>query len=375
MAKDKPKPSKPKPPTAAERAAALEAAAPPLFPRPKPEDLLSTGCTVLNQALSGSPHGGIPKAGYWHVVGESGSSKTWFTFCLFAEAARNPHFRDYRFVYDNAENGALMDVEKFFGPAVLPRLRPPRTGQYGSALVQEFYYHVELNVRRGPCIYVLDSMDALQDLAEEDNFEAELKYYDTGKGKDAIKGSMGMGKAKANSRNIARIANQTLRENGSILVVISQTRDKLGGTVPGLKTHSGGHNLKFYAHVQTWTKLKGDLKRTYKGKDREYGALIGVDVTKNRVSGWHGKVPLITFLSQYGVDDVGTDLNYLVDEGYWEGDNSHVVAPEFSFEGTREALIRKIQDEGSEAQLTGLVEKCWNEITTAVTPKRKPRYS
>lgn len=394
MAKDKPAP-KPKK-TAAQRAAELEAPAPPLFPRPRPEDLLSTGCTVLNQALSGTPHGGIPKAGYWHVVGESGSAKTWFTFCLFAEAARNPHFKDYRFVYDNAENGALLDVEKYFGRATLDRLVPPRKGQYGSTVVQEFYYHVELAVKRGPCIYVLDSMDALADLADEEIFDAEVRYYDTGVGKSDIKGSMGMNKAKNNRRNIGRIANQTLRENGSILVVISQTADKLNSPIPGAKTHSGGHALKFYAHAQTWAKVRADLKRSYKGKDREYGSLLQLDVAKNRVSGWHGKVPLVTFLADYGVSDVDTSVNYLIDEKHWkrpgkdaeaparagrrdfvdddDGGGKLIAAPEFDYAGDAEGLVRLIQDQGREAELAALVGRVWAEIAAAVTPARKPRY-
>lgn len=392
MAKEKP-PSK-----AEQRAAALESVAPPLFPKPDPSTLLSTGCTVLNMALSGHPHGGVPPATYLRLVGDSGSSKTWFTFCLFAEAARNPRFAKYRFVFDNAENGALMDVERYFGRAVLDRLEPPRKGQYGSTLAQEFYYHVELNVRRGPCIYVLDSMDALQDLAEEENFEAQLKYYDTGKGKDDVKGSMGMSKAKTNKRNIARIANQTLRENGSILVVISQTSDKINAAYAGQKTASGGHALKFFSHLEVWTKLRGDVKKYYKGKDREVGSLIGIDVQKNRVCGWHGRTPEVTFLAQYGIDDVGTSTDYLLDEKHWkkpaaggekepakrgrslpedeeEGGKGRLFhAPEFEFTGDKEGLVRLVQDAGREAELAALVADVWRAIAAGAAPARKPRY-
>lgn len=396
MAKSKPKPA-PKPSAKSlARAEALSAEGGPLFPAVDPKTLLSTGCTVLNLAVSGTPFGAIPPSTYWHIVGDSGAAKSWFAMCLFAEAARNPLYNKYRFVFDNAENGALMDVAKYFGRGVLDRMCPPRKGRYGSALVQEFYYHVELNVRRGPCIYVLDSMDALQDVGEEDNFEAQLKYYDTGKGKSDIKGSMGMSKAKENSRNINRIANQTLRENGSILVVISQTRDKMNAAYAGQKTHSGGYTLKFYSHVQTWAKIRGDLKKYYKGKDREVGSLIAFDVTKNRVSGWHGKLPHVTFLSDYGVDDVGTNVDYLLEEKHWkkpkaeaddpktgrravaddadEGGGKLFAAPEFDYVGDKDGLVHLVQDGGREAELAALVGHVWTEIRAGAAPARKPRY-
>lgn len=359
------------------------------------EAMLSTGCTVLNMAFSGRPDHAVPKGTYLYLVGDSGSSKTWLTFMLFAEAARNKHFSKYRFVHDNAENGALMNVQQYFGQGVLDRLEPPSPKVRGSTTAQEFYHHVEMNVDKGPCIYVLDSMDALRDITDLENFEAEQHYFETGKGKDKIKGTMGMAKAKTNSRNIAYTANVTLRTNGSILAVISQTRDKLGSTIPGLKTRAGGHALKFFAHLELWTKIKAPLTRYYAGKDREIGALIAGDVQKNRVNGWHGKVPLITFLSGYGVDDVGTSVDYLLDEKHWkkpkdapeqaksrrasaddeEDTGKLFAAPEFDFVGSKEELVKLIQDTGREPELAQVVAATWRRIAAGAAPQRKARYT
>lgn len=386
MAKQRPA----KPAKKTDRAAILaNPARPPLFPAPQREDLLSTGCTVLNVALSGFPEGGVAPGTYVYYVGDSGADKTWLALSLFAEAARNPRYADYRFVLDNAENGALMDVARYFGSAVEGRLEAPSAKQPGSRLVQEFYYHVEAAVERGPCIYVLDSMDALQDLADEENFEAERHFFETGKGEKDIKGTMGMNKAKNNSRNINRTANVTLRTNGSILVVISQTRDKANAAYAGQKTRSGGHALKFFAHVEIWTRVREALTKAHKDKDREYGKRIEAAVHKNRMSGWHGKVPLIDHLSGYGIDDVGTSIKYLIDEKHWKfqraentrGRNpdeeklSKVLdAPEFGFVGTVDQLAMSIQDSGREAELGALVASVWDQIRAAVAPHRKPRY-
>lgn len=359
-----------------------------------PGDFLSTGCTLLNLAFSGHPDRGVPKGTYLYLVGDSGSMKTWLCLASFAEAARNKNFADYQFVYDGSENGALMDVPRYFGHKVAARIRPP----YGtpdapvySETVQQFYAHLDLAVRRGPCIYVCDSMDGLNDDADEERFEAEVKKYDTGKGE--VPGSMGMAKAKTNSRNINR-AVQSLRRTGSILIVVGQTRDKIGGHIPGLKTRGGGRALKFYAHLEAWTSVRGSLSRfqTRNGvrREREFGSRIRIDVQKNRVCGWEGKID-VPFIKGHGIDDVGACVDFLVDEGWWkkakksgqncdragdnEGDGGRVSAPEFEFEGTKEELIQKIEADGDEFDLTRLTARVWAEIVSSSTPPRKPRYS
>ena len=285
----------------------------PRTPALRTDEMLSTGCTVLNCAFSGRANVGVPMGTYLYVVGASGSSKTWLTFNLFAEAARNNHFKKYRFVHDNAENGALMDVAHYFGESVLDRLESPhkpdkRNPRKNSATVQEFYMNLTNNVGRGPCIYVLDSMDAINDTASEEIFDAELKKFN---GKSAeIPGSMGMEKAKTNSRNLNRIT-QLLEQNGSILVIISQTRDAVGSRIPGMQTRGGGRALKFFAHLEMWTKVGAVLSRTYHRREREYGSKIKIDVQKNRVSGWEGSFE-IDFIKGYGIDDIGTNIDYLV---------------------------------------------------------------
>lgn len=385
-----------KPKTPAEETAEVLSTPTPRIRAVKPEDLLSTGCTLLNMAISNRPRGGIPKGTYFYFVGDSSSGKTWFCFNLYAEAARNPHFAGYRFVFDNAENGALMDVERYFGKKVAENLAPPRRDKDGEPLhsrtVQEFYLNLAANVKQGPCIYVLDSMDAILDEEEEEVFESELKRHETGKGE--VKGSFGVQKAKTNSKRIGQ-AVQSLRETGSILVVISQTRDKIGARFP-TKTRAGGRALRFFAHVEAWTSVKEPIVVTYRGKDREVGAKILIDMQKNRVEGWEGKLPLINFIKTSGVDDVGSNVEYLIDEKHWkkakkedgtdtkkraarsdeEGDGAKTAyaAPEFSFVGTKEEIVQKIEDDSEEVVLQKLVAQVWRDIIANATPTRKAKY-
>jgi len=352
----------------------------------KPEDLLSTGCALFDIAISKTYPGGIPVGNYMYYVGDSGTAKTWCAFSFLAEASRNPRFKKHRLIFDNVENGALMDIEYFFGKKVFDRLEPPAwngSEPYYSNTVQELYYNIDINCSKGPCIYIVDSMDALRDDSDEKKFDAEVKRYETGKGE--VPGSMGVTKAKTNSQNINRVAS-SLRDSDSILFLIGQTRDKLGMPFP-MKTRSGGHALKFFAHVEAWTKIEEKIKNRYAGKDRDIGDTIQIDLRKNRVCGWHGKIS-VDFLTGFGFDDVGTSVNYLLEEKHWkyekkqkgeddeeESDSKNLTAPEFEFTGKKEKLVELIQDSNREVELHQLVLRVWKEIEEGSRLNRKRKYS
>lgn len=356
---------------AAEEAAARLEKSTPRVPAVPDADLLSTGCTVLNLAFSGRPHGGVPKGAYLYVVGDSGSSKTWLGFNLFAEAARNKHFANHRLIFDNAENGAWFHVADYFGQAVADRIEPPAPNRRGSETAQEFYFHLVGNARKGPCIYLLDSMDALDDEKDVEKFEAELSQFE---GKSVkVPGSMGMEKAKTNSKNIKKATNP-LDDHGSILVIVSQTRAKTNSHIPNQKTRAGGNALKFFAQIEAWTSVRGPLTKSYLGKDREIGALIRYDIQKNRMCGWEGKID-IPFIKGYGFDDLGASVDYLVEEGVWKETAGKITAPEFGFCGAREKLLRHVQDESEEYELARLVAARWKAVTAGAMPYRKPRYA
>ena len=76
----------------------------------------------------------------------------------------------------------------------------------------------------------------------------------------------------------------------------------------------------------------------------------------------------------YGVDDIGSSIDYLCDEGHWRRGEGTVQAPEFEFSGKREKLIAKIEEEGLHRDLAGIVTDVYREIEEAVAVKRRPRY-
>lgn len=337
---------------------------------------LSTGSTLLNLACSGSPTWGFRQGCYYFLVGDSASGKTFLSLTCLAEATLNPAFADHRFLFDNAEEGALMDIRRFFGQAVADRLEPPDKDKHGpvySETVEQFYFHLDDAFTAGkPFIYVLDSMDSLSTEEEGEKFAERKKAARKGR---EVSGSYGTAKAKANSAGIRRSIPR-LRETGSILIVISQTRDNIGfGAMFNPKTRSGGHALRFYATLELWSSVKGRLKKTVRGKERQTGIVSHVQVKKNRLTGRERSVELPIYHSR-GIDDVGSCVDWLITEGHWNKDKGGIVhAPEFRYKGSVESLIRKVEEAGRENELRLLVAEVWQEIEDACEVERKPRYT
>ena len=246
-------------------------------------DFLSTGSTLLNLALTGKPSCGFVKGKYHFIVGDSISGKTFLSLTCLAEAASNPQFKKYRFIYDNAEGGALMDIEKFFGSKVAARMLPPKkrvsdgTPIY-STTIEEFYYHVDDALQKNrPFIYILDSMDSLSSKDEESKFKQHKDAFRKGK---TAAGSYGDGKAKKNSAGIRQLLTP-LRESESILIIINQTRDNIGFGFEK-KTRSGGHALRFYATWEIWLSVRGKISRTIQEKEKPFDNSISKTTKKVR---------------------------------------------------------------------------------------------
>lgn len=336
------------------------------------KDLLNTGSTLLNLACSGKASGGFIKGLYYFLVGDSTSGKTFLSLTCFAEATLNKNFAEYRLIYDNAEDGALMDIEKFFGKATLERVESPagtKADPIYSTKIEEFYFHVDDAIKKGqPFIYVLDSMDSLSSEDESEKFEETKDAYRKGK---EVAGSYGDGKAKKNSANLRRLIPH-LRKTGSILIIINQTRDNLGFGFEK-KTRSGGHALRFYAGIEMWSSVKEQISKTVKGKKRQIGVLAEVKIKKNRLTGKSRTIEMPIYHS-YGIDDVGSCVQYLLDENHWTKSQQKIKAPEFEFEGTLDALIDLIGEKNYEKDLQGIVQEVWADIEQACEVHRKRRY-
>ncbi len=346
-------------------------------PKASRQCLLSTGSTLLNLATSGDWRGGLDRGRYYFFVGDSSSGKTFLTLTCFAEAMQNKDFANYRLIYDDVEGGALMDFERFFGKKVADRIEPPagtRETPIYSQNAEDFYFNLDSALSETePCIYVLDSMDALSSKYEQKKFDEKKKA--AAKGTEA-KGDYGDGKAKINSSGL-RACLPRLRDTGSILIIINQTRDNINaGLFESKKTRSGGHALTFYATLELWSSVGNKLKKTVRGKDRVIGITSKIAVKKNRLTG-RIKTVEIPIYYEYGIDDLGSCIDYLVTEGTWKKSQAGDIKASGLGEAIamkRVPLLRYIEENDLLDDVRLLVAQTWKEIDEACSMGRKPRY-
>jgi RecA/RadA recombinase len=337
---------------------------------------LSCSSTLLNLACTNTTQGAWPLGSVVLFVGDSDSGKTWIALASLAEAANRKLFDDYRLIFDNAENGALMDMERYFGKRLRKRLEPPRVDENGKAVysktVEDFYDNVDDAVEDGrKFVYVLDSENALGSRSEE----KLRKKNKARRQKGAKEGdTYGTEKAKAHAKNLNRVASALARTK-SILIIISQTRDKIGATGFGpRKTRSGGRALAFYAHIQVWSATKEEIKsKEIRGKKRQQGIKSLCQVKRSRVTGKKRSVEIPIYHS-VGVDDVGSCIDYLVEEKYWSKTQGKIKAKDFKFVGFKDELVKHVEENELEPDLQRLVGKIWNEIEEATKIERKKRY-
>lgn len=347
-------------------------------PKIETSAMLSSGNTVLNLALSGKPNGAFAKGKYYLLVGASRAGKTWIGLSALAEACRNIEFAKHRIIHDDAEGGALMNFGHYFGNKMVSRIEAPANDKDGSPkysrTIEDFYFALDDWLAKGePFIYVLDSMDAVSSEEAQEQFKKSKTAWRKGK---ELPGSYGDGKAKKNSQ-LLRLVAPRLQETGSILIIISQSRDNIGQFTFEKETRGGGRALTFYATGELWFSIKEKISRQVMGKKRQQGAVLRVKVKKTRHTG-RDRMADITFFHSYGISDVDTCVDYLIEEGHWKvskGDNgSEVKAPEFEFKGDKEALVKHIEDKGLEKELRLLVAETWDKIEKACEVVRKPRY-
>lgn len=353
-----------------------------------PQNLLSTGSTLVNLASTNNAFGGLLKGRYYIMIGASQTGKTWMYHAIFAESQLHKRFKNYRLIKDEVEMGSDFDIAYYFGQKTAERIEeawPGRKDEYGNPIpnsrtVEEFYDNVENKLAEAEkqntgIIYVLDSMDAL-------TTESFLKANETAKENRAaqkeIAGSYGDGKAKVNSQRLRSIV-QRLDISGSILIIICQERDNLGSPVGG-KTFSGGNALLFYACIQFWFKKSNTIDAIIKGKKRNLGSITRCQIIKNRLTGQQDRDVTVSYYHSFGIDDIGDIVDFLVEEKHWEGGKtalSKINATEFEKTLGKEALINWIQeDREREKQLREIAQSVWQEIQNDVAAKvrRVNRY-
>ncbi len=336
-----------------------------------PKRLIPTGITTFNLACSNNYKGGPQTGKIINLIGDSSSGKTMVAFTISAEMVNDKRFKYYRIIYDDVEAALEFDVSRLFGNNLKKRIEPPLIDKDGNPVSSETILHFHDNIltaieKKKPFIYILDSLDALDEKGDQKKLKEMRKSVQTG---TEIKGSYGMGKAKGMSQLLRNIC-RAIEKTNSILIIISQTRDNTVTMSKAKNTRSGGRALKFYCTHEIWL----NALKPITSKELKIGNNVKGKITKNKITGIEREFFFIIYYD-YGIDDVQSNINFLLEMGYWKKKKLTIIANDFGIEGQMKKVIREIEDQNLERKLKRLVGKVWKEREDSVKlSHRKRKY-
>lgn len=340
------------------------------------DELVPVGLTTCHLECSGHYQGAFRIGTLINLIGDSHAGKTLVAFTVFAECNKLEKFDNYNFYYDDVEAANEFNLPNLFGSQCADRIDQ----SIRSYTIESFNDNIARLLDEGePFIYVLDSFDALTSEAVIEKDIENRKKREKGQ---ETKGDYGDGKAKIFSR-FCSMRIRELRDTGSLLIIISQTRDNIGfGAQFTPKTRSGGKALKFYAAFEIWLACQ---KKEKKGS-RTIITNVQGKITKNKLTGHHGEF-YFPILRDYGVDNIMSCINFLMDEGDWTGSKKSVntkgfLEPETKKVKGKETLVHPsikkiidyIEEENKEKELFEICEKTYYKIMESLKPDRKPKY-
>lgn len=341
----------------------------------KPEDLLSTGSTLLNCAISDYELGGILPGEFIMEVGASEGGKTAFYHSCFAEACLNPKFDDYDLYVDDSEGGALFNIRKFWGKRLAKRIKAPKTNKKGkpeySRTIEDMFDMLDDICSKGrPFLLAEDSMDALMTRDEQKHYLKQKRARRLGQQES---GSYGTDRARKLSVGFRQLRPR-IRELGAVVFLVFQEKQNIGfGKNAESKTHAGGLAPKYYANLQLWFSVRQQIVKKVGNIRTELGMVSRVKIKKNRLTGKHRTIDL-PFYHSFGFDDIGSCVDFLIDSGRWKKTGKIIKANGLGLQGNKSGLIRNIEDMELEPDLRTIVGEAWRELETKATPVRKRRY-
>lgn len=205
-----------------------------------------------------------------------------------------------------------------------------------------------------PILYIIDSLDALSDDAEQERAIGDASY--------------GGSKPKKMGEMFRRLVDR-MEGQRMLLIVVSQLRDKLNVTFGEKQTRSGGRALDFYASHIIWLAETGKLKKVIKGNERVIGVKVQVRVKKNKV-GLPFRECKYPILFGYGVDDLTAGVEWLIEAGC----SDRLEELEVSKTGYP-VRIQNLRNKGGDevrafrAKMNAMVFSEWQRIEQAFLPQ------
>ena len=282
------------------------------------EEFARTGCAILDIFFGGGKGLGIPYGTMVNFCGLPSSGKSLIGNEMIAA---EHHRRKEKFFhqYEDSEGGNDFDTVEMYNYDIMGNnllLKHPQAKKMKPApeTVEEFDSRLTIFLKMLPKdaygIFFQDSLDAITDASNQDRAEKRAKAYE--KGETFDEGTYGTGGAKFLSQEFFKNQGAKIRQRKAIVGIISQVRDKLGAKQydPNKLRTTGGRSKKHWMGIEVWFKVICDLKN--ENSDLVNGIYVEVTGVKSRDGRMKRKARFI-YYSDYGIDDVGSSIDYLFD--------------------------------------------------------------
>jgi recombination protein RecA len=247
---------------------------------------ISSGCDMLDLAISNRPNGGFPVGRITEVTGLEASGKSLLVSHVVAETQKKGGLA----VYIDTESASSAEFMSAIGIDLKTMLYVP------LETIEEIFETIETIVEQ----VRKSSKDRLVTIIVDSVMGASTKIemaaeYD----KDGYATSKSIILSKA----MRKVTNWIAREN-ICLIFTNQLRTKLGVSFGDQWTTSGGKAIPFHASVRLRLKNTGMIKAKINGVEQVVGSKTEVQVVKNRMGPPHRKVNYDIYYDS-GIDNYG----------------------------------------------------------------------
>lgn len=304
---------------------------------------IPTGCTLLDLNVGGGVGMGWKAGTIVNLIGDKSAGKSFIKNETIA-AAHYTYGKKLKRFSDDTESGDTFDTSALYGIDIHPSEQ-----QIGKKVFTDSETVEELDAKVGTFldhiaddevgIYAVDSLDGLTD-ANKDEMEALRKkmLLDGKEVKDA--GDYGTSIQKFLSQHFFRTKHSKLEKKNALLIIVSQIRDKLNAGMFEQKWNvSGGKALEFYSHTRL---VLANVAKIKKG-DRIVGAVIEAKTIKSKTPRPF-RVCRFSFYFDYGVDNIGSNIDYLFDLRNDRGDLTPSLANYIPWDAKREMSYQSLKD-------------------------------
>lgn len=324
------------------------------FSAPSELTFIKSGCTLFDLMITGDSNGAYPLGRMTNLIGDKSTGKT----LLAIEACANfaAQFPKGHIWYRETEAAFDQSYAKALGMPVA-RINPGEKKWAKFDLIEDVFEDLEAKIAAAqkagvPCLYVLDSLDALSDKAEMKRKIDEQDFP----------------RKPAKLSQLFRRLVRKIDASQTHFLIISQVRTNIGATFGDKTSRSGGKAMDFYASATVKLAHIAQLSRTIAGEKRVTGVRVKAKCVKNKIALPFRECEFVIRFG-FGIANYESTMEWLIARGMTQKLGLSKAAAEKMMDDEADWNVQAyVQHEAALAQAATIA---WKEIEREFMPTRK----